>query len=68
MQNKMMIKGYLYSFAAVSIWAGWMVFTRMGLQTALNVEDITAIRYLTAGLLLLPYVLKKGLALLGTYP
>ncbi len=63
MLNNITVKGYLYSFLAVTIWAGWMVYTRFGLSTSLNVADITALRFLTAGLLLLPVVIKKGFAL-----
>lgn len=35
---------------------------RLGIRTSLNPWDITAIRFGVAGLILLPYLLKKGLA------
>src|SRR5882724_12407316 len=57
------IRGALYGLAAVSIWSGWIVVARLGLQSSLTPWDIAALRFGVAGLLLLPYLLKKGLAL-----
>jgi drug/metabolite transporter (DMT)-like permease len=48
--------------AAVSIWASWIVAVRLGIRTSLAPWDIVAIRFGVAGLILLPYLLKKGLA------
>jgi drug/metabolite transporter (DMT)-like permease len=56
------MRGSLYGLAAVSIWASWIVAARLGLRTSLTPWDITAIRFGVAGLILLPYLLKKGLA------
>jgi drug/metabolite transporter (DMT)-like permease len=56
-------KGAICGLAAVSIWAVWIVVARLGLRTSLVPEDITAIRFAVAGLILLPYLLKHGLAL-----
>ena len=56
-------RGALYGLAAVSIWSGWIVVARLGLRTSLTPWDIAALRFGVAGLLLLPYVLRKGLAL-----
>src|SRR4029079_12912984 len=57
------LKGALYGLAAVSIWSGWIVVARLGLRTSLTPWDIAALRFGVAGILLLPYVLFKGLAL-----
>jgi drug/metabolite transporter (DMT)-like permease len=57
------IRGSLYGLAAVSIWASWIVAVRLGIRTSLKPWDITAIRFGVAGLILLPYLLKKGLAI-----
>jgi drug/metabolite transporter (DMT)-like permease len=57
------IRGALYGLAAVSIWSGWIVVARLGLKTSLTPWDIAALRFGVAGLLLLPYVVSKGLAL-----
>jgi drug/metabolite transporter (DMT)-like permease len=57
------VRGALYGLAAVSIWSGWIVVARFGLKTSLTPWDIAALRFGVAGLLLLPYVVNKGLAL-----
>ncbi|WFU18195.1 DMT family transporter [Bradyrhizobium sp. CB3481] len=57
------LRGALYGLAAVSIWSGWIVVARLGLQTNLTPWDIAALRFGVAGLLLLPIVLRRGLAL-----
>lgn len=57
------VRGALYGFAAVSIWSGWIVVARLGLKSSLTPWDIAALRFGVAGLLLLPYVVSKGLAL-----
>ncbi|MBR1267525.1 DMT family transporter [Bradyrhizobium sp. AUGA SZCCT0222] len=56
------LRGALYGLAAVSIWSGWIVVARLGLRTSLTPWDIAALRFGVAGLLLLPYVMRKGLA------
>jgi len=56
------VRGSLYGIAAVAIWASWIVAVRFGIRTSLKPWDITAIRFGVAGLILLPYLLKKGLA------
>jgi drug/metabolite transporter (DMT)-like permease len=56
------VRGSLYGLAAVGIWASWIVAVRLGIRTSLKPWDITAIRFGVAGLILLPYLLKKGLA------
>src|SRR4051812_4769112 len=57
------MRGALYGLAAVTIWSGWIVVARLGLKTSLTPWDIAALRFGVAGLLLLPYVVSKGLAL-----
>jgi drug/metabolite transporter (DMT)-like permease len=56
------IRGALYGIAAVAIWASWIVAVRLGIRTSLTPWDIVAIRSGVAGLILLPFLLKKGLA------
>ncbi len=56
------IRGALYGLAAVGIWVSWIITVRLGIKTSLEPLDITAIRFAVAGLILLPYLLKKGLA------
>jgi drug/metabolite transporter (DMT)-like permease len=56
-------RGAVFGLAAVSIWSGWIVAARLGLKTSLTPWDITAIRFGVAGLIVLPYLLRKGLAI-----
>src|SRR5262245_24404155 len=57
------IRGALYGLAAASIWAGWIVVARLGVTTSLTPWDIAALRFGVGGLLLLPYLLRKGFAI-----
>jgi drug/metabolite transporter (DMT)-like permease len=56
-------RGALYGLAAVCIWAGFIVVSRLGVCTSLTPLDVAAIRFAVAGTLLLPYVMRRGLAL-----
>src|SRR5215472_12722953 len=51
------------AIAAVAIWAGWLVMMRLGVTTRLSASDLTALRFATAGPVLLPIVLRRGLAI-----
>lgn len=55
--------GALAGLAAIGTWAGWMAFTRLGVTTSLSASDLTMLRFGTAGLLLLPVLIRYGLAL-----
>ena len=57
------VRGALYGLAAVIIWAAFIVVSRHGVRTGFTPWDIAAIRFCTAGSLLLPYVIRKGLAI-----
>jgi drug/metabolite transporter (DMT)-like permease len=57
------VQGALCGLAAVSIWAGNIVVASLGLRSSLTPWDIAAIRFATAGVVLLPFVLRWGLAL-----
>jgi len=54
--------GAVCAIAAVAIWAGWLVMTRVGVNTTLTAFDLTALRSGVAGIVLLPVVLRRGLA------
>jgi drug/metabolite transporter (DMT)-like permease len=56
------LKGAFFSLGAVSIWAGWSAITRLAVTTHLDAWDVAALRFGVAGLLLLPVVLRRGLA------
>ena len=60
MQNNT-AKGVAYVLFSMAVWSGWMVVSRFAVQGSLNSYDITALRFTTAGLILLPMVIRKGL-------
>lgn len=57
------VYGALYGLAAVCIWAAFIVVSRLGVRTSLTPWDVAAIRFGVAGLILLPYIVRNGLAL-----
>jgi drug/metabolite transporter (DMT)-like permease len=48
------------AIVAVSMWAGWLVVMRLGVTTRLSPPDLTALRFATAGVVLLPIVLRRS--------
>src|SRR5262249_47507668 len=54
--------GAIYGLAAVCIWASFIVVSRLGVRTSLTPWDVAAIRFTVAGVLLLPHLARKGLA------
>jgi drug/metabolite transporter (DMT)-like permease len=56
-------RGALCGLAAAGIWAGWIVVARLGLRSGLTPWDIAALRFGVGGLVLLPYLRRKGLAI-----
>jgi len=57
------VRGALCGLAAVSIWAGNIVVGGLGLRSSLTPWDIAAIRFGIAGLVLMPYLIQRGVAL-----
>lgn len=57
------IRGASYGLAAVCIWASFIVVSRLGVKTSLTPWDVAAIRFTVAGILLLPYLARRGIAL-----
>src|SRR5215468_12601287 len=57
------LHGALYGLSAVCIWAAFIVVSRLGVRTSFTPLDVAAIRFGVAGVLLLPYLLNRGLAL-----
>ncbi len=57
------VKGTLAAIGAVTIWAGWMPVTRLSVATTLGPFDLAFLRFLAAGLLLCPILIRRGLAL-----
>ena len=59
------LKGFAYVLFAVIIWSGWTVISRFAVKWNLSPYDVTAIRFTTAGIILLPVLIKKGFAISG---
>jgi drug/metabolite transporter (DMT)-like permease len=57
------LRGATYGLFAVCIWAAFIVVSRLGVSTSLTPWDVAAIRSIVAGACLLPYLMKRGLAL-----
>lgn len=53
--------GILCALFSVMVWSGWMVLSSYSVRGHLNAFDITALRFATAGLCLLPIALRKGI-------
>lgn len=56
------VRGAMFGLIAVSLWASWIVAVRFGIRTSFTPWDITALRFVVAGTILVPYLLKKGAA------
>jgi drug/metabolite transporter (DMT)-like permease len=56
------ITGAVCAVAAVAIWAGWLVIMGLGIMINIAAPDLAALRFAVAGLILLPIVLRRGLA------
>ncbi|MEZ5832826.1 MAG: DMT family transporter [Dongiaceae bacterium] len=57
------LAGCALGLLAVAIWSGWLVITRVAVTTTLSAEDLAALRFGSAGLILLPVVWRRGFAL-----
>jgi drug/metabolite transporter (DMT)-like permease len=57
------LKGAARGLAAASIWASWSALTRFAVTTSFDPWDVALLRYGAAGVLLLPVVVRRGLAL-----
>lgn len=55
------LTGLAWGLFAISIWVSWMLATRWGVRSSLSVWDLTALRFASAGLILLPFALRRGL-------
>ena len=55
----------LYGLTASLIWGAWPVVSALGIRQSLAVADIAALRFLVAGLILLPLVIRNGTGGLG---
>ena len=63
--GKTLWMGIAYGLAAVTIWGAWPVASRFGVGQTLTAPDITFLRFLVAGLMLSPLVIRRGHGGLG---
>ncbi len=60
------LHGAMWGLFAISIWVAWILYTRVGVTSVsskMSPYDLVALRFACAGLLMLPLVLRKGLAI-----
>lgn len=59
------LRGMLFGAAAVLMWGMYLAFARAGISSGLTGFDFTAIRYGTAGLVMLPWLLRNNPKTMG---
>jgi len=50
-------RGIAAASVVVMIWSGWVVISKLGVDSAMNIADLAALRYMVAGGLSAPFVL-----------
>lgn len=55
-----MNRGALFGIGAVAIWASYMVLAKQGVSAGLNGMDFAFLRFVTAGVVVLPWLLGRG--------
>lgn len=58
-----LLQGIAFVMFSVLVWSGWMVFSSHGVRGTLTAYDLTALRFGTAALVMLPVLIKKGFRL-----
>lgn len=58
-------RGALYGAGAVLIWALYMALAKQGVNAGLHGSDFAFLRFTTAGVVMLPWLLHRGIADLG---
>lgn len=58
--NHPLLQGIAFVMFSVLVWSGWMVFSSHGVRGTLTAYDLTALRFGTAALVMLPILIKKG--------
>lgn len=61
----MILKGTLFGTAAVVTWAAYLAFSRAGVDQGMLPQDFALLRYGIAALVMLPWILRHGVADLG---
>ncbi|MCP4329944.1 MAG: DMT family transporter [Alphaproteobacteria bacterium] len=63
--RRAVVTAVVYGIIAAIIWGAWPVLSRLGVEQSLNAYDITALRFVVAGILLLPLFWRRGIAGVG---
>lgn len=58
MEDKNFALGVTSAVAVIFIWSGFIVFSRMGVSTALTPFDISALRFIVAGAITAPFLIR----------
>lgn len=56
-----LLQGIAFVMFSVLVWSGWMVFSSHGVRGTLTAYDLTALRFGTAALVMLPILIRRGL-------
>lgn len=59
------VLGGIYGLATVAMWGAYLAFARAGVTSGLTPVDFLLLRYGTAGIVMLPWLLARGLGDLG---
>lgn len=59
------VSGAVYGLLAATIWGAWPVLSRAAVGGALGPQEVAVLRFGVAGLVLLPYLLRRGLGHVG---
>ncbi|MGH6890892.1 MAG: hypothetical protein ACREEP_01405 [Dongiaceae bacterium] len=62
-QHLRTVAGCARALLAVAIWSGWPVLTRAAVASTLTAEDLAALRFGFAGVVLRPTAWRRGFAL-----
>jgi drug/metabolite transporter (DMT)-like permease len=58
-------RGLGFGLAAVAMWAAYLAFARAGVNAGLTPVDFVFLRFVTAGAIMLPWLIHKGIGNLG---
>lgn len=57
--------GYVAAFAAITIWAVFLLGTRFAVSGSFTVEEVLALRFITAFIVTIPIMIKLGVSISG---
>jgi len=57
----------LSAVVAVLLWGAWFPLTKLAVSTDLNELDLAFVRFVTAGLIAVPILMRRGFHVLGSY-